>query len=283
MMKNRPIGIHVSLWTPAWMDDVVEHIHTAAQLGFDAVELPIMDPQSFPLERCLAALQSTGLAVYCGTGLNPSTDLSSLDSGIRAAGLAHLAQCLSIAHSLGSTSLEGVVHSAWGRHTALSKQERQYMVEGLRQTADTAAALGMFLGLECVNRYESSVLNTVDQGLALLADIKRNNVGLHLDTYHMNIEENSIPQALRTCADRLFFLHLSENQRGYPGSGHLPWEAIFSALNDIDYRGPLVIESYITPACPAGEDVAIWREIEKDKQASLSASLAYMRQLADKD
>jgi D-psicose/D-tagatose/L-ribulose 3-epimerase len=281
-MYKRQIGIHVSLWTPSWMDDVVEHIHTAAHLGFDAVELPIMDPQSFPLERCRTALQATGSTVHCGTGLNPSTDLSSLDSGIRAAGLAHLAQCLAIAHSLGSASLEGVVHSAWGRHSALSKQERQHMVDGLRQTADTAATLGMFVGLECVNRYESSVLNTVDQGLALLAEIQRDNVGLHLDTYHMNIEENSIPQALRTCASKLFFLHLSENQRGYPGSGHLPWEAIFATLKEIGYRGPLVIESYVTPACPAGEDVAIWREIEKDKHASLRASLAYMRQLADK-
>ncbi len=282
MMNERPIGIHVSLWTPAWMDDVVAHIHTAAQLGFDAVELPIMDPQAFPLARCRAALQATGLTVHCGTGLNPSTDLSSLDSGVRAAGLAHLAQCLTIAHALGSASLEGVVHSAWGRRGLLSKQERQHMVDGLRQTADTAATLGMFVGLECVNRYESSVLNTVDQGLALLAEIQRDNVGLHLDTYHMNIEENSIPQALRTCGRQLFFLHLSENQRGYPGSGHLPWETIFSTLAEIQYSGPLVIESYVTPACPAGEDVAIWREIEKDTHTSLRTSLAYMRRLADK-
>jgi D-psicose/D-tagatose/L-ribulose 3-epimerase len=275
-MLRKTIGIHVSLWTPQWTDDIVDHIHTAKRLGFGAVELPIMDPGSFPLERCQQALSETGLTVYCGTGLNPTNELSSTNATVVTRGVEHLAQCLAIAHAIGSKSLEGVIHSAWGRQTPITAEEYGNMVAALRQTADAAAEKGMFLGLECINRYESSVLNTVDQGLALLAEIQRPNVGLHLDTYHMNIEENSIVGAIRRCNDTLKFIHLSENNRGYPGSGHLPWKDIIQALREISYDGPIVIESYVNPQCPSGTDVSIWRAIESDTQTSLQKSLSFI-------
>lgn len=278
-MPTNTIGIHVSLWTPQWTDDIVDHIHTAHHLGFGAVELPIMDPASFPLERCQRALSETGLTVHCGTGLNPTNELSSTDPNVHARGIEHLAQCLCIAHTLGSKSLEGVIHSAWGRQTPITAAEYAKMVEGLQKTADAASEKGMFLGLECINRYESSVLNTVDQGLALVEQIQRPNVGLHLDTYHMNIEENSITGAIQRCNESLKFIHLSENTRGYPGSGHLPWKEIIQALHDISYEGPIVVESYVQPQCPSGTDVSIWRSIEDDTQASLQKSLAFIRTL----
>ena len=278
-VNNNIIGIHVSLWTPEWSDDFVPFISKAADLGFDAVEIPLMDPDAVPVGRIKKALAASGLSVYCGTGLGPSTDISSTDAGVRKKGEEHLVRCLELAAEIGSPSLEGVLHSAWGRKGVVRDQERSYSADVLRSIAVKAEKYGMKLGLECLNRYESSFLNTVHQGKVFLRLIDRPNVGLHLDTYHMNIEERSIPQALKQAGEDLFFLHVSENNRGFPGRGSIPWHDIGRSVSDIGYTGPIVIESYITPDCSSGNDVSIWRPIEKDAENTLKNSLLFVKGL----
>jgi D-psicose/D-tagatose/L-ribulose 3-epimerase len=277
MRKIRPIGIHVSLWTPQWTDDIVEHIHTAARIGFNSVELPIMDSEIFPTERCLHAVSEHNMQVYCGTGLNPSTEICSSDASIRTQGMKHIKRCISIAAKLGSPTLEGVLHSAWGRKVPLTTEERIHMVTNLHELGTYAENFGVSLCLECLNRYESAVLNTTSQGLELLEEINHPSVKIHLDTYHMNIEEDSISGAIIAAGKHLGFLHLSENQRGYPGSGHLPWPEIFNTIIESPYTGPLVIESYVSPSYPLSPDVSIWRYIEPDTSESLQKSLRFVQ------
>lgn len=273
------IGIHVSLWTRSWTDEFLAHITTAIRLGFDAVEIPLMDPSTVPVKAIRALCEDRGLPVYCGTGLNPSLDISSSDAGIRERGKAHLLHCVEIAAELHSPTLEGVIHSPWGLNTPVTDQQWKRSADVLHQVAERAVRSGVKLGLECLNRYESSFLNTVAQGKALLGLISHPGVGIHLDTYHMNLEETDIPLALRDAGANLVFMHLSENTRGFPGSGSLPWAGIIDALRGISYDGPVVIESYIMPNCPAGNDVRIWRPIEAEADASLKRSLAFLKDL----
>ena len=273
------IGIHVSLWTPEWTSSFLEYMEKAAEIGFDLVEIPIMDPSAFPLDEVKQVLAETGLKVRCGTGLGADTDISSTDSALSSAGRDHLFRCIDIASELGSPTLQGVIHSAWGAKTPVSEANRRASASGLKAVARRAADLNMSIALECINRYESSFLNTVKQGIFMLDMIGEENAGLHLDTYHMNIEENSFQEAFSTAGNRMFHLHFSENQRGFPGGGLLDWNMIIKSAKDAGYRGPWVIESYVFPEFPTGSDVCIWRPIEKDPENSLKESLAMLREI----
>lgn len=275
------IGIHVSLWTPEWDAPFLGHIRTAANLGFDSVEIPIMDPFKFPVDEVLGVLDETGMRVFCGTGLGPGTDISSLSMEKHEAGERHLLKCLDICDKLGSSSLQGVIHSAWGLQSAISDENREMSASILKRVARKAAENNQKISLECINRYESSFLNTVDQGLNLLDMIDEPNAGLHLDTYHMNIEENSITGAIKRAGAHLNHLHLSENQRGFPGSGLLDWDAIIRAAENSAYTGPWIIESYVFPGFATGKDVSIWRDIEQAPEESLKRSLGMLRELID--
>lgn len=267
------IGIHVSLWTRYWDDPFAEYLEKAHQLGFDAVEVPIMDPGNFPTDEVLRVLKDTGLKVYCGTGLNPAVDISSIDPAVRAAGREHLFGCLDIAGALGSPSLQGVVHSAWGLQGPISAERRQASASVLAEVARRADQQGIRIALECINRYESSFLNTVKQGIYMLEMIDEPNVGLHLDTYHMNIEENSVAEAFSAAGSRLFHLHVSENQRGFPGSGLLNWPEIIKAALAAGYAGPWVIESYVFPEFATGPDVSVWRAIAGEDGEAVDRAL----------
>ena len=273
------IGIHVSLWTPEWTDSYLDFIDRAAAMGFDSVEIPLMDPDHVEVDEIKRRLEAGGLKVYCGTGLGPGTDISSEDESIRAAGLEHLQKCIAAAAEIGSPSLQGVIHSAWGRRHRSDAASRKRSAGILREAADFAAERGLRLSLECINRYESSFLNTAAQGMEMLGMINRDNVGLHLDTYHMNIEEKSFGQAFRSCRGRLNHLHLSENDRGYPGGGLLNWKNIIDLARKNEYNGPWIIESYVVPECSSGDDVCIWRDIEPDTDVSLKKSLSFLRKI----
>ncbi len=273
------IGIHVSLWTPEWESPFHSYIKKAADLEFDLVEIPIMNPEFFPLDQVKRVLKETGLKVCCGTGLSQDKDISSTDSGIFSAGRDHLLRCIDIASELGSPSLQGVIHSAWGTKKHITSKNREASARGLKEIAKKAAGLNLKIALECINRYESSFLNTADQGLDMLERISEDNVGLHLDTYHMNIEENLFSEVFETVGTKLFHLHLSENQRGFPGSGIINWEKIIKEAKNAGYKGPWVIESYVYPDFPAGKDVCIWRSIEKDPENDLKLSLKMLRNI----
>jgi D-psicose/D-tagatose/L-ribulose 3-epimerase len=273
------IGIHVSLWTPEWNSPFRDYIYKARELGFNNVEIPIMDPESFPLKEVKNALQETGLKVSCGTGLGRINDISSTDSSISSAGIDHLFRCIDVAAELGSKSLQGVIHSAWGLRTPVSEENRKASVKGLKQASRRAAGFDLILAMECINRYENSFLNTVNQGLNMIERIAEDNIGLHLDTYHMNIEENSFKEAFAAAGMKLFHLHLSENQRGFPGRGSLDWQMIIKEAKKTGYQGPWVIESYVYPEFPTGTDVCIWRPIETDPEKNIKLSLKMLKEI----
>ncbi len=190
-----------------------------------------------------------------------------------------LQESLQITHELGGTHFTGALYSALGKYSRpLTETGRANVVAVLGELAKDAAAKQMTLGLEVCNRYETNVINTAADALRLADDIGADNVVVHLDTYHMNIEEDDFVRPVQLLGDRLGYVHIGENHRGYLGSGHLDFAAFFHALVDIDYRGPITFESFssavVSPTL--SNDLAIWRNLWDDGPALAAHAHTYL-------
>ena len=276
---TRPIGIHLSYWQNRWTDDLLPLVKLAKEAGFDGAEVPLLDPAALDLVALRQMLDEHGLQATCGTGLSPTTDITSPDRTVRQAGMAHLRDCLEAAAVLGSSVLGGVTYAPWGQFPQDDwTARRQQCIGSLREVANIASDVGVVVGLEILNRYEGYLLNTVGQGMALLAEVDHPAIKLHLDTFHLHIEEDDTAVAIRTAGDRLGHFHCSENNRKRPGAGQIGWTAVKQALDAIDYQGWLVMECFVQPGDEVGRDLFIWRRLYEDLQRDAQAGAAFMRQ-----
>lgn len=272
------IGIHLSYWQESWSDALIPIFEHASKAGFDVAELPLLNPQGMDFAKLAAALAEAGLEASCGTGLGTETDITSPDPNVRTAGLAHLRACLDGAAQLGSPLLGGVTYAPWGFFPSDDRSERRKRcIESLSEAAEYGKSVGVCLCLEVLNRFEGYLLNTVEQGLELLADVGHPNIKLHLDTFHMNIEEDNIADAIRMAGNKLGHFHCVANNRKAPGRGHLDWAAIRSALQAIDYRGFLVAESFVNPAGEVGQGLYIWRDLAENLDTNAFTIAEFLR------
>jgi D-psicose/D-tagatose/L-ribulose 3-epimerase len=147
----------------------------------------------------------------------------------------------------------------------------------LKEAASYAAERSIKLAIEPLNRFETDLVNTVDQGIKMVDDVGAENVGLLLDTFHMNIEEKDIPAAIERAAGRIVEFHACSNDRGTPGEDHLPWKAIAEALRDVDYEGPIVIEAFTPEVREIARAVSIWRPLAKSQDALAKDGLSNLR------
>ncbi|MFJ9589328.1 sugar phosphate isomerase/epimerase family protein [Streptomyces acidicola] len=263
-----PIGVHALVWvgdtSPASVSHAVERTRAA---GFDLLELSLHDSVNLDVSAARKEIADAGLKVACSRGLAFDADVSSADPAVVERGEKLLHDSLAVTHGLGGTHFTGALYSALGKYGApLSSAGRANVVSVLRRLAQEARGLGMTLGLEVCNRYETNVVNTARDALALADDIGEDNVLIHLDTYHMNIEEDDLVRPVREAGDRLGYVHIGENHRGYLGSGHLDFTGFFHALADIGYRGPITFESFSSAVVAPGlsADLAIWRNLWSD-------------------
>lgn len=277
-MKHK-IGIHLSYWQEAWSDSLPDLFRKAQQTGFEVGELPLLNPLAMDFPALREALDAAGLFASCGTGLGPETDVTSLDADIRAQGLRHLRACLEGAAVLGSPVLGGLTYAPWGIFPEENLQRRrQNCIESLKAAGDIAGALDVRLCLEVVNRFEGYLVNTVEQGLELLAEVNTPSVYLHLDTFHMNIEEDDLAGAILLAGDRLGHFHAMANNRKAPGRGHLPWAAIRAALQQIHYDGYLVAETFVNPAGEVGRGMYIWHALTADLEQNARETARFLRE-----
>ncbi|KHL11988.1 D-psicose/D-tagatose/L-ribulose 3-epimerase [Mumia flava] len=265
---TNPLGIHALVWagdtSPASVAYAVEQTREA---GFDLLELSLHDSLNLDVDLAAAQLKAAGLSVACSRGLAFDADVSSDDPAVVARGEELLHESLRITQGLGGTLLTGALYSALGKYGApLSERGRANVVTVLQGLADEASQRAMTLGLEICNRYETNVVNTCADALRLADDIGRDNVVIHLDTYHMNIEEPDLVRPVRLAGERLGYVHVGENHRGYLGSGHLDLAGFFHALADIGYEGPVTFESFSSAVVARGlsNDLAVWRDLWDD-------------------
>jgi D-psicose/D-tagatose/L-ribulose 3-epimerase len=262
------IGIHALVWVgdtgPASVDLAVEQ--TVAS-GYGLLEFSLHDSLNLDRAKTRDVLASNGIKTACSRGLARDADISSDDPQVVKRGAALLQESLQLTHDIGGTVLTGALYSAFGKASQpLTSTGRANVVAVLKDLAAEAAPLGVDLGLEICNRYETNVVNTARDCLRLADDIGADNVMIHLDTYHMNIEEKDLASPVIEVGDRLGYVHIGENDRGYLGSGHIDFAAFFAALADIDYRGPVTFESFSSAVVAPGLsiDLAIWRNLWDD-------------------
>jgi D-psicose/D-tagatose/L-ribulose 3-epimerase len=262
------IGIHALVWVGGWSEaECRKAIESSRATGYDLIEIPTLDPSTIDVKLTRRVLDEVGLDAGCSLGLSLDTDISSSDPDVVARGEHLLHDALAVTRDLGGEYLGGVLSSALGRYTQPpSIQGRANCVRVLHKLAERAAASGIVLGLEVVNRYESNLLNTAQQALELIDEIGADNLKVHLDSYHMNIEEANFTTPILACGDRLGYVHVGESHRGYPGTGTVDFPAFFSALAAINYQGTITFESFSSAVVAPGlsTTLAIWRNLWSD-------------------
>lgn len=263
-----PLGVHALVWagdlTPESTRRVVSQTRKA---GFDLVELSLHGPKVMDFGLTKDLLQENGLQLGCSRGLTFEADVSSEDPETVARGIAMLEEGVTITASLGGRYFGGILYGAMAKYPGpLSAKGRRNAADSLKRVAEFALKKGVTLGIEVVNRYESNQINTALQALELLDRVDAPNVVVHLDTYHMNIEEPDFMQPVLACGKRLGYVHIGESNRGYLGSGTIDFAQFFHALAMIDYQGVVTFESFSSTV--VNEDLsnalAIWRNLWDD-------------------
>lgn len=269
-------GAHAFIWVPDWSRESAERaIREAAEAGLDFVEVPLLRLEDLDVEKTRALLNQYGLGVTCSLALPAQASLPDHPK----AGRAFLLRALETAHRLGSPIVTGVIYGTLGKLSGHGPRpdELDTVARTLKQVAREAASLGMRLGIEPVNRYESYLVNLAQQGLDLIEQIDEPNVFLHLDTYHMNIEEKGFKEPILRAGKLLQYIHLSESDRGTPGSGNVRWDEVFAALASIGYSGDLVMESFVAHNPDIARATCMWRQVVEDPAILVRDGLAFLR------
>lgn len=268
-MKN-PLGVHALVWVGDWTEPSIRRaVEATAGLGYDLLEVPLLDPQGVDAELTRRIMEEHGLGASCSLGLSADADISSPDPDVARRGEELLTSALDVAVRMGSRYLCGVIHSAMTKYRAPATPEgRANAVAALGRLARRAADDGVTLGLEVVNRYESNLVNTAAQAVELIDEVGEDNVKVHLDVYHMNIEEDGYSDPVLRCGDRLGYVHVGESHRGYLGTGTIDFAAFFGALGRMGYTGPITFESFSSAV--VSEDLSntlgVWRNLWSDSE-----------------
>jgi len=280
------LGISTWVWTaPATAEVLEELIPHIAAMGFDVVELPVETPGQFDAERARRLADEHGLGISVCAVIGEGRDLLLPDQA--ANGSAYLRECIDIAAEVGSPTLVGPFYSAVGRCWRATSDERERdmaRLAGLLQdVCDRASERGVKLGIEPLNRFETSFLNTTAQAIELVEQVGHPALGLSLDLFHMGIEEKSPGDAVRQAGSRLLHLQVAENDRGTPGTGHLPWSDISAALREIGYQGSVVIETFSQQVEAIARAASIWRPLAPDPDTLARDGLRFLRTLLEQE
>ncbi|HWE63312.1 MAG TPA: sugar phosphate isomerase/epimerase family protein [Chloroflexota bacterium] len=276
------LGIHAYAWTNHWDNSQLPLFQRAASLGLDLLEVPLMAIDDVDPPAIRAAAAEAGIGVVASTVLDARTDITAEEPAVREAGVAYLKRCVDAVHGMGADLLSGVIYVEHGKRPHQRPDEALWdrSAQALRAVGEYAARHGIAIGLEPVNRYESCVLNTSAQAVAMIDRIGLPNVMVHLDTYHMNIEEKDWSTPVHTAGARLCHIHLCENDRGIPGTGLVQWEALFGALRAIGYDGYGAMESFFSVSDDMRSGTCIWRDLAPDGDTLVSEGLRFLKSMA---
>jgi D-psicose/D-tagatose/L-ribulose 3-epimerase len=278
-------GIHGLVWAGSWGAKECEYaIASSREAGYDLIELPVFQPASLDVAAITRSLAEHEMGVTCSLGLGFDNDINSEDPDKVAKGEQLLNDALSVAYDIGSPYLGGVIFSALGPYAEMpTPGGRRNSVAVIKRLAQRAAPMGISIGLEFVNRYESNLLNTTEQTLAYMDEVDEPNVVVHADAYHMNIEENDFRTPILAAGDRLGYVHLGENHRGYMGQGHVNFPELFRALVEVGYEGTITFESFSSAVVDAdlSRTLRIWRNVWTDGMDLATSARRYIAEQMD--
>lgn len=275
------IGCHGLVWTGTYdAAGIRRAVAKSADAGFDLVEFPLMDPFTFDAVTARKALDEFGLGATGSLGLSEETDISSEDASAVRAGEDLLNRAVDVLAELGADQLCGIIYSAMRKYmTPATPQGIANSQAVVGRVAARAEAEGIKMSVEVTNRYETNVLNTARQAKAYVHGTGSKNLGVHLDTYHMNIEETDMFSPVLDTADLLSYVHIGESHRGYLGTGSVDFDSFFKALARVGYDGPVVFESFSSAV--VAEDLSrmlgIWRNLWTDSDELGAHANAFIR------
>jgi len=280
-------GTLYSYWGNQWSCDYLETAKKIAGLGFDIMEvgaghLIAMSDQEISSLKNLA--KDLGLTITSNIGPAKDKDVAAADKATRDRGIQYLSDIMKAMNKLDSRTLVGVQYTYWPNDfTDLDKPAIWARgVESVKQLGKVAEYYDIDLGLEVVNRFETHILNTVDEANQFCDEVGCKNVNILLDTFHMNIEEDNIPAAIRRSGGRLSELHVGEGNRKLPGEGSLPWAEIGQALRDIHFSKGIVMEPFYLMGGQVGADIKVWRDLSEGASVEImnqkiAASLKFLK------
>lgn len=283
-MPAMKFGVNTWVWvSPTTTEAFAEYAPRVKHMGFDIIEVGIEDTTVLDYQEAARIAQDNDLQVSLGAAMGPDRDLIIEDVPIQQHALAYIKHCIDACHTLGARNLIGPIYAAVGRTWQQNAHEREKdintLVKHLKYLSAYAHDNGVVLCLEPLNRFETSFINTVSQMNEIIDRVDHPACKVLLDTFHMNIEEKSLGDAIRACGHRIAQIHACENDRGAPGSGHIPWTEIAQALKDIKYNGPIVIESFTDQVKTIAKAAAIWRPFEPSQDALAEKGLAFLKRL----
>lgn len=277
------LGVFINFWEKNWDCDHAKYIRKAGRLGFDVLEFQAQALLDMTRERMLelkkiAAEENVELTY--SLGLDPRYDVSSADEAVRQGGIEYLKKIVERVGFMDGKIISGVSYAGWGcvpKEDLSGNKEPivERSVDSMKKIVKTAEDYGVTYCVEVVNRYEGCILNTAAEAMDYIKRVDAQNIGVLLDTYHMNIEEDSFSDAIHLVGDRLYGLHTGDNNRRCPGRGHIDFDEIFRALADIHYKGRIVSELFVARGGEVGRDICVWRDLERDlSEAALDAEAA---------
>ena len=275
-MARLKYSLHAFGWSPIWSNDYLHLIDHAKELGFDALEIPVMVASMVDAAATKARAAATGIEILCSCVCPAQADPTGEDEETRNNAREYLKERIRLTAETGSGLLSGIIYSTPGRRVMPTEAHWERAAAVLREAARFARDLGVTLGIETVNRYESFLVNTTDQALRLREMIGEPNVGVHLDSYHMNIEEESLYKATAKAAPYLCHFHLCESHRGEVGTGLVNFGDIFRALAEAGYSGMAGLEIFGTLLAQA---TCMWRGAPQPMDEVVARSLAHLRRL----
>jgi len=276
-------GVNLLLWTDKFDKESIELIPKVAKLGYDGVEIPIFAPEQVDIPATKAALEDNNLGCTGCVILGPDRDLINSDVAVRQNAKDYLKKCVEITQKLGGDTLIGPLYSAVGKLVGRGRTEEEWdiCVEGLKEIAAFAGEHGVTLAVEPLNRFETYFINTAADAVKMAKAVDSPNLGVQLDTFHMNIEEKNLHDAIMTAGDVLYHMHCCENDRGTPGSGLVNWKDVFGALGKLKYNKWIVVESFVPGVEEIAKAAAIWRALAPSAEALASEGLAFLKRMGE--
>lgn len=283
------VGIYFAYWTDSWKADFGYYVTKVASLGFDVLEIQpdaLLAMPKTKLDEIKKAANDRGIELTYCIGFPQDKDLASKDASVRRAGIKYARKILDVIHYMDGRVFGGINYSAWPATLPDGvADKRPYLersIESVKEVIKTAEDYDITYCVEVVNRFEQFLLNTAAEGVAYVDAVGSPNLKLLLDAFHMNIEEDSISQAIVTAGDKLGHLHIGETNRKTPGKGHMPWDEIGQALRQINYQGRIVMEPFVKMGGEVGEAIKVWRDLsggadETQLDMDAKAALAFIK------
>lgn len=279
-------GIYYAYWEKSWSADQKKYISKVKQLGFDTLEIgcgALKNMTEAQMIEMREEAKACGVKLTAGYGPKASENLASADENVQKNAIAFYTDLLKKLELMDIHTIGGGIYSYWpvDYSKPIDKEgDWERSVRNVKKVGKIAEECGVDYCLEVLNRFEGYLLNTALEAVEFVKQVDEPAVKIHLDTFHANIEEDSIVEAILTAGEKLGHFHVGENNRRVPGKGNMPWAEIGKALNRIGYTGSVVMEPFVLRGGEVGSDIKIWRDLVKDEKVldmEAAASVAYLR------